>query len=67
MDFLTAVFFTVCAFGVEYFIKDRKWAASLSKTRVRYYVLTGAVIMAVLIFGVWGPAFDAQDFVYFKF
>ena len=65
--FLTAVFFTVCVFGAEYFIKDRKWAASLSKTRVRYYVLTGAVIMAVLIFGVWGPAFDAQDFVYFKF
>ena len=36
-------------------------------SRALHWVLCLGILMAALIFGVYGPGYDAQDFIYFKF
>ena len=54
---------------------EREWSvdgipiltASISLPRPVRWVLALALLLAVLIFGVYGTGYDPQDFIYFKF
>ena len=39
----------------------------LPQTEVRFWLCVLGLLAAILIFGVYGPGFNAQDFVYFQF
>ena len=42
----------------------------IRKPRIFYAILTVlylAAVMAIIIFGVWGPGYSAQAFIYFQF
>lgn len=39
----------------------------IERTAFRYWIGTAVLISAILLFGQYGPGFQAQDFVYFRF
>ena len=40
---------------------------TLAQSRWRYWLSLAGLAFVLLLFGRYGPGFDAQDFVYFKF